>query len=124
MHPSTRLLFRCLQSFFFSSRRRHTRWPRDWSSDVCSSDLFRQAAPGTSGQFSSASEQVMIAANSLFGLTESSNVFEKQIIGFALSLNRTSTPGLSPPGLVTPKPARSIAATALGLNAVASVPPE
>src|SRR5207253_5433908 len=27
-------------SFFFSSRRRHTRWPRDWSSDVCSSDLI------------------------------------------------------------------------------------
>src|SRR5207253_5138321 len=25
--------------FFFSSRRRHTRLPRDWSSDVCSSDL-------------------------------------------------------------------------------------
>src|SRR5690625_5337809 len=25
--------------FFFSSGRRHTRWPRDWSSDVCSSDL-------------------------------------------------------------------------------------
>src|SRR5690625_1407527 len=24
---------------FFSGRRRHTRWPRDWSSDVCSSDL-------------------------------------------------------------------------------------
>src|SRR5439155_12720414 len=29
----------CCFSFFFSSRRRHTRWPRDWSSDVCSSDL-------------------------------------------------------------------------------------
>src|SRR6266487_2611036 len=28
--------------FFFSSRRRHTRWTGDWSSDVCSSDL-----PGT-----------------------------------------------------------------------------
>src|SRR5207253_4934710 len=26
------------------SRRRHTRWPRDWSSDVCSSDLIRLAA--------------------------------------------------------------------------------
>src|SRR5690625_7675624 len=26
--------------FFFSSRRRYTRWPRDWSSDVCSSDLL------------------------------------------------------------------------------------
>src|SRR5438309_5810866 len=25
--------------FFFSSRRRHTRWNCDWSSDVCSSDL-------------------------------------------------------------------------------------
>src|SRR5690606_38257767 len=27
--------------FFFSSRRRHTRFSRDWSSDVCSSDLSR-----------------------------------------------------------------------------------
>src|SRR6266511_4546516 len=26
--------------FFFSSRRRHTRFSRDWSSDVCSSDLY------------------------------------------------------------------------------------
>src|SRR5437870_8354668 len=32
--------------FFFSSRRRHTRWPRDWSSDVCSSDL-RTARPAS-----------------------------------------------------------------------------
>src|SRR5690606_23114072 len=29
--------------FFFSSRRRHTRFSRDWSSDVCSSDLARPA---------------------------------------------------------------------------------
>src|SRR5207245_7083497 len=29
--------YRCI--FFFSSRRRHTRCYRDWSSDVCSSDL-------------------------------------------------------------------------------------
>src|SRR3712207_2947782 len=28
-----------LDFFFFSSRRRHTRYWRDWSSDVCSSDL-------------------------------------------------------------------------------------
>src|SRR6266481_7648333 len=28
--------------FFFSSRRRHTRWNCDWSSDVCSSDLPRE----------------------------------------------------------------------------------
>src|SRR3989475_4642669 len=29
----------CLFYFFFSSRRRHTRFDCDWSSDVCSSDL-------------------------------------------------------------------------------------
>src|SRR5438094_6688730 len=34
-------------SFFFSSRRRHTRSYGDWSSDVCSSDLARDRAVGT-----------------------------------------------------------------------------
>src|SRR5690625_3894385 len=43
---------------FFSSRRGHTRWPRDWSSDVCSSDLIQsgqqirlagQGGPGLGG---------------------------------------------------------------------------
>src|SRR6266536_5432648 len=32
-------------SFFFSSRRRHTRSTRDWSSDVCSSDLGARNRP-------------------------------------------------------------------------------
>src|SRR2546430_12720974 len=32
--------------FFFSSRRRHTRFDCDWSSDVCSSDLEYLAANG------------------------------------------------------------------------------
>src|SRR5207253_3456425 len=35
--------------FFISSRRRHTRWPRDWSSDVCSSDLPAAVAAGQRG---------------------------------------------------------------------------
>src|SRR5690606_40869672 len=37
--------------YFFSSRRRHTRFSRDWSSDVCSSDLLRDALahPSASG---------------------------------------------------------------------------
>src|SRR5688572_33489214 len=35
----------CLSIFLFSSRRRHTRFDCDWSSDVCSSDLTRQADP-------------------------------------------------------------------------------
>src|SRR5690606_32769921 len=34
----------CLIRFFFSSRRRHTRFSRDWSSDVCSSDLGVRAS--------------------------------------------------------------------------------
>src|SRR2546421_881351 len=36
-----------LRFFFFSSRRRHTRSDRDWSSDVCSSDLPGRGGPGT-----------------------------------------------------------------------------
>src|SRR5437764_12353539 len=34
--------YRLFVFFFFSSRRRHTRYIGDWSSDVCSSDLQRQ----------------------------------------------------------------------------------
>src|SRR5690348_18055576 len=34
--------------FFFSSRRRHTRWTGDWSSDVCSSDLDKNMEVGNS----------------------------------------------------------------------------
>src|SRR5690348_17474480 len=30
-----------MEFLFFSSRRRHTRWTGDWSSDMCSSDLAR-----------------------------------------------------------------------------------
>src|SRR5206468_6413920 len=36
--------------FFFSSRRRHTRSDRDWSSDVCSSDLIDDAYLGLDAQ--------------------------------------------------------------------------
>src|SRR2546430_7736548 len=34
-------VFEVSASFFFSSRRRHTRFDCDWSSDVCSSDLIK-----------------------------------------------------------------------------------
>src|SRR5438067_13919883 len=37
--------------FFFSSRRRHTRSKRDWSSDVCSSDLCAAARPTAEAYF-------------------------------------------------------------------------
>src|SRR5437763_15408488 len=35
-------MIQCSCNFFFSSRRRHTRYIGDWSSDVCSSDLVRE----------------------------------------------------------------------------------
>src|SRR2546430_9013942 len=38
------VMSRCVL-FFFSSRRRHTRFDCDWSSDVCSSDLSRTVRP-------------------------------------------------------------------------------
>src|SRR3989442_789614 len=37
--------------FFFSSRRRHTRCGRDWSSDVCSSDLLDRLLAGKLRQY-------------------------------------------------------------------------
>src|SRR5256884_2228478 len=40
MASGIRLSLALSRVFFFSSRRRHTRCSRDWSSDVCSSDLF------------------------------------------------------------------------------------
>src|SRR2546429_7305361 len=42
MYPTAGIHF--VAYFFFSSRRRHTRCSRDWSSDVCSSDLTRTLA--------------------------------------------------------------------------------
>src|SRR5438067_3567532 len=41
-----------LYIFFFSSRRRHTRSKRDWSSDVCSSDLIEHIVSDTEARFS------------------------------------------------------------------------
>src|SRR5690606_32131837 len=40
----------CVFRFFFSSRRRHTRFSRDWSSDVCSSDLEHEWEVVASGR--------------------------------------------------------------------------
>src|SRR6266487_6165176 len=48
-------MFYCIHNdfFFFSSRRRHTRWTGDWSSDVCSSDLvLGEDAPAAMEMFS------------------------------------------------------------------------
>src|SRR5690606_1285862 len=54
--------------FFFSSRRRHTRFSRDWSSDVCSSDLdtagLEEAPPGSiAARMTRQTEQALKAAD-------------------------------------------------------------
>src|SRR3712207_7887117 len=50
---------------FFSSRRRHTRYWRDWSSDVCSSDL--------------AKGEVAALAETINAMTDTLNVFAEQV---------------------------------------------
>src|SRR5207249_8812629 len=52
--------------FFFSSRRRHTRSKRDWSSDVCSSDL---CAPGKADDYLDAVAREWVPVAEQRGLT-------------------------------------------------------
>src|SRR5690606_40048591 len=64
--------------FFFSSRRRHTRFSRDWSSDLCSSDLrFR-----TGGGAPCISPRVLVSYQH-FGRTEACGAPEGNEIGRA-----------------------------------------
>src|SRR3989337_1291980 len=52
---------------FFSSRRRHTRCYRDWSSDVCSSDLMPSSESSTGTNAAPDLELLVIAARMYFG---------------------------------------------------------
>src|SRR5207248_3959569 len=54
--------------FFFSSRRRHTRSYGDWSSDVCSSDLFDKiAADGAAGTKAATRQFALLQTGRRFG---------------------------------------------------------
>src|SRR5699024_6334124 len=53
--------------FFFSSRRRHTRSKRDWSSDVCSSDLHQVTTKATNAE---TGKQVMEAKKGAVDINE------------------------------------------------------
>src|SRR5690625_7396671 len=65
-------------SFFFSSRRRHTRWPRDWSSDVCSSDLALAATHGISTS----------RVKEVVEMTGLQTVAKKRVGGFSLGMGQ------------------------------------
>src|SRR6266513_5355939 len=67
--------------FFFSSRRRHTRSKRDWSSDVCSSDLI---AATPLGRAQRACEQDMRMA-SLLGVDVDRVISMTFVMGAALA---------------------------------------
>src|SRR5690606_40304366 len=64
--------FVCFFCFFFSSRRRHTRFSRDWSSDVCSSDLRR-----TSGKRKTRREAVPLEPERIVRPTPPRRIGEK-----------------------------------------------
>src|SRR5439155_11004412 len=55
-------------AFFFSSRRRHTRWPRDWSSDVCFPIL-------------SAAQPVVTTVRGMPPVVDSSNLYSETAAG-------------------------------------------
>src|SRR5690625_6235125 len=76
--------------FFFSSRRRHTRWPRDWSSDVCSSDLYAPEGEafidktlrelwGNHGRKLSAVYDFLVAEQYWFGVEPSDRSEERRV---------------------------------------------
>src|SRR5690625_2596341 len=56
--------------FFFSSRRRHTRWPRDWSSDVCSSDLNPNELANVDALYNNQTEFTKFYQHRLSSITE------------------------------------------------------
>src|SRR5476649_418495 len=91
-----RSLYRCC---FFSSRRRHTRSLCDWSSDVCSSDLFNVLHPMGYDSFGLPAEQYAIQTGQHPAITTEANIatYRRQLdqIGFSFDWSRevrTSSP--------------------------------
>src|SRR5207253_6189384 len=73
--------------FFFSCRRRHTRWPRDWSSDVCSSDL-QKGNPGAVLPIPLVAEVTDLGGNDIAGVPV---VFEAVVPGTVAFTNVRDT---------------------------------
>src|SRR5437763_14405684 len=66
--------------FFFSSRRRHTRYIGDWSSDVCSSDLAQGRHIATNAAKSMGTRQTAEAAGDLLLHFEHAQIALGQVV--------------------------------------------
>src|SRR5882724_2012555 len=77
--------------FFFSSRRRHTRCLSDWSSDVCSSDLFAASKLPAAGQIVSGTYKPSQNGDVSFPLTNTPA--GPYGTNFAMSFNGTNANG-------------------------------
>src|SRR6266481_9152550 len=66
--------------FFFSSRRRHTRWNCDWSSDVCSSDLALRNSGARAGE--------VVAVHGIGGLGHLGVQYARQMGFETVAINR------------------------------------
>src|SRR5699024_2669137 len=65
--------------FFFSSRRRHTRSKRDWSSDVCSSDLKKEIKRAYSKSADSSNARFVRNFNEKLVLEQSNRIVEAEL---------------------------------------------
>src|SRR3546814_5626417 len=81
--------------FFFSSRRRHTRWRiSDWSSDVCSSDLSEHARRVASGELGRIRVGMINSAPFHPLIPQVIREFRRRYPDVAFSLEERTTPGL------------------------------
>src|SRR5690606_40464479 len=78
--------------FFFSSRRRHTRFSRDWSSDVCSSDLQGHLTISVTDE----SRASLVERLQLFGAAQEKGLPDLLLPGLLRSPWPLEEPGLSP----------------------------
>src|SRR5690606_29599033 len=76
-------------SFFLSSRRRHTRFSRDWSSDVCSSDLAR-ADDGTSITGADEYEQSQVIFTKIRNLVEAAGAEMDDVVKMTIYVTNMS----------------------------------
>src|SRR2546430_12585325 len=70
-----------ISRFFFSSRRRHTRFDCDWSSDVCSSDLDNNTTNKEALELMRAYPAVRIEIPNPFNFSRANNTAVRHAVG-------------------------------------------